>query len=830
MQVNNNMQPEKKDIADRLGINRRNFIKLIVGGAVGTALSPLPWKLTDDIAIWTQNLPWVPVPHVGEYTYARSVCLLCPGGCGIKVVKVDDRAVKIEGRTDYPLNPGGICPLGMGGLQLLYNEKARFAGPMKRIGARGSDTFQAISWDDALDILAERISILRDNGRIQALAAIDGNLCGSTISVMIERFLKALGSPNYMRIPSSRDTDSMAAYIMTGRKLPFAYDLENSDYILSFGSGLLEGWGAPGRVLNAWGLWRSGDLKERVQVIQVESRASNTASKADRWVPAKPGTEAALALGISHVIIQEALYDAGFVEKYSYGFDDFRSVDGIEHKGFKTFVLENYSPEKVEHITGVDAHDIRLIARDFANAGAPVAICGRGKGALSGSLYESMSVLSLNALVGGINRIGGIFIREPLPLADLSDPHTDSMAGNALAGARLDEAGSGGYPFSVSLLNNLADSILKASEPPIDTILVFSSNPAFTISDGGRFRSALEKIPFIVSLSPYRDETALMADLILPDHTHLEKRDDIVWPAGLQYPLYGLSTPVVEPLYDTRSSGDVILGLAKDIGGKAEEAFPWSDYEDVLKTRIKGLFDGRAGMTAYDGSSQPWKGPQQEDIASPEYRDFDEMWDKIKENGMWYRPGYPARDLDGLFKTASGRFEFYSSMIESSLKGIDLKALGVKVSGDEICIPHYEKASSEEDRAFPLRMCPYELINLSSGWLPNPPYLNKTLFDDQLKKGQSFLDINSETAEEYSLKQGDRVFVESPKGRIQALVNIFEGAMPGIVYVPMGLGHSAYDDFLRDKGSNPNEIIHGGIDPLSGQTIWWDTPVRLVKA
>jgi len=824
------MEPGKKDIADRLGMNRRNFIKLIVGGAVGTALSPLPWKLTDDIAIWTQNLPWVPVPPVGEYSYARSVCLLCPGGCGIKVVKVDDRAVKIEGRTDYPVNPGGICPLGMGGLQLLYNEKTRFAGPMKRVGERGSDTFQSISWEDALDILAERISVLRDNGSIQALAAIDGNLGGSTISVIIERFLKALGSANYMRIPSSQDTDSTAAYIMMGRKLPFTYDLENSDYILSFGSGLLEGWGAPGRVINAWGLWRSDDLKDRVQVIQVESRASNSASKADRWIPAKPGTDAALALGISHVIIREALYDAEFVEKYSYGFDDFRSVDGIEHKGFKTLVLENYSPEKVERITGVDAHEIRLIARDFANAGAPVAICGRGKGALYGSLYESMSVLSLNALVGGINRSGGIFVHEPLPLAGLADPRTDSTEGDALSGARLDKAGSGGYPFSISLLNNLADSILKASKSPIDTILVFSSNPAFTIPDGRRFRSALEKIPFIVSLSPYRDETSLLADLILPDHTHLEKRDDIVWPAGLQYPLYGLSKPVIEPLYDTRSSGDIVLGLAKKIGGQAAEAFPWSDYEDVLRARIKGLFDGRAGMTSYDGSSLPWEGLQQEDIASPEYRDFDEMWDKIKENGMWYRLECWPLDRDSLFKTASGRFEFYCSLIESSLKGIDLKTLGIKASGDEICIPHYEKASFEEDREFPLRMCPYELINLSSGWLPNPPYLNKTLFDDQLKKGKSFLDINPETAEEYSLKQGDRVFVESPKGRIQALVNIFEGAMPGIVFMPMGLGHSAYDDFLRDKGSNPNEIIHGGIDPLSGQTIWWDTPVRLVKA
>src|SRR4030042_5960068 len=129
-----------------------------------------------------------------------------------------------------------------------------------------------------------------------------------------------------MRIPSSLDTDSGAAYIMTGRQFPFAYDLENSDYILSFGSGLLEGWGSPGRVINAWGLWRSGDLKDRVQVVQVESRASNTASKADKWIPVKPGTETALALGISYVIIQEGLYDAEFVEKDSFGFNDFKSA------------------------------------------------------------------------------------------------------------------------------------------------------------------------------------------------------------------------------------------------------------------------------------------------------------------------------------------------------------------------------------------------------------------------------------------------------------------------------------------------------------------------
>ncbi|MBW1888298.1 MAG: molybdopterin oxidoreductase, partial [Deltaproteobacteria bacterium] len=119
---------------------------------------------------------------------------------------------------------------------------------------------------------------------------------------------------------------------------------------------------------------------------------------------------------------------------------------------------------------------------------------------------------------------------------------------------------------------------------------------------------------------------------------------------------------------------------------------------------------------------------------------------------------------------------------------------------------------------------------LSSGWLPSPPYLNKTLFDHQLQKNESFAEINPKTAAEYNLKEGDRVIIESPKGKVQVRVNLFEGAMPGIVYLPLGLGHTAYDDFLQGKGVNPNHIIFPGKDPLSGHPVWWDTPVKLRKA
>ena len=394
-------------------INRRHFIALLVGGAAGINATPLPWKFTDDIAIWTQNWPWVPVPPTGEFSHVKSVCTLCPGGCGIEVRKVDDRAVKIEGRTDYPVNPGGICPLGMGGLQLLYNESIRFTGPMKRVGPRGSGKFIDITWDEALSTIADRISDLRKQERPEAIAAIDGNPTMATMALMIERLLRAIGSPNYVRIPSADDTCRMTNLVMQGTEVPMAYDLENADYILSFGSGLLEGWGAPARVINAWALWHEHTAKRKTRIVQIESRASNTASKADQWLAPKPGTEAALALGLAHVIIKDHLFNADFVDAYSFGFNNWASSDGKNHMGYKTMVLNSYSPDQVAEITGLNPKDIVSLARDFAGAKAPIATCGKGKGYLNGSLYEFMAVQSLNALVGNINMPGGCACMRP---------------------------------------------------------------------------------------------------------------------------------------------------------------------------------------------------------------------------------------------------------------------------------------------------------------------------------------------------------------------------------------------------------------------------------
>jgi len=775
-----------KKLFDMVAFNRRNFLKLVIGGAVGIHATPLPWKLMDDVAIWTQNWPWLPIPPEGAFSHVNTICTLCPGGCGISVRKADDRPVKIEGRTDYPVNPGGICPLGAGGLQLLYTESLRFPGPMKRVGPRGAGDYLEISWDEAMKILTDRLASLKMQGKAEALAAVDGNRMGSSISLLIRRFLDAWGSPNYARVSSLEDTYAAANQHMFGAKTPMAYDLENADFILSFGCGLIEGWGAPGRMLNAWSVWRSEPLKGKVKIVQIESRASNTASKSDQWIAAKPGTEAALALGIAHVMIKDGLYDSSFVSDHTNGFADWTSADGKTHSGFKTLVLQKYSPEAVSKATGVDAGQIVSLARAFAKAKAPLALSGQGKGDMNGSLFECIAVQALNALTGNINRPGGVLVHDPLPLKDWDGLSTEDR----LTAYEVGEAIAGG----------------KSS---VELLLLFAANPAHTLPDGGTFKAALERVPFIVSFSPFRDESSLMADLVLPDHVYLEKTDDVVWPVGLQYPFYGLTQPVLKPLYQTRATGDVLIQTAKMTGGAVAGSFPWKSYEEVLKERAVGLFEAGGGLTRHDPSKPAWKMLARGSVPRSDFSSAEDLWKKLKGGGYWYRPSHRFGVHEGLFTTPSGKLEFCSDKIEMGSK---------------------EKAEpSEKHGTSSLVMVPYGLINLASGWAPSPPYLYKTLFDTQVRKKDSFADINPQTAAEHKLSQGDLVTIESSAGRVEARVNLFEGAMPGVVYLPLGLGHTGFSDFHRNKGANPNAIVAGSKDPLTGMPAWWRTPVKIIS-
>ncbi len=547
-------------------IGRRCFLSLGIGALTGITVSPLPWKLMDDISIWTQNWPWTPVPSKGKVSYVNSTCALCPGRCGITARKIDNNLVKIEGMKKHPVNDGGICLLGLAGSQLLYSP-LRVKSPLKRAGEKGKGKWQKISWDDAIAEVTKRLGELRSKGESHTVASISGSELGS-LPELLKRLLTAYGSPNFMCMSSIWDNYELTINLMSGVKGLAGFDFESSDYVLSFGSGIVDGWGSSVHMFQANSKWR----KKNVKVVQIEPRLSNTAAKSSEWIPVKPGTEGILALGIAYIIIWKSIYNKDFIDNYSVGFNN-----------WKNFVLAEFNPDNVSKLTGVDKAVIDRLANEFANAKRPVAICGRGQGNRAGSLNDFMAVYALNGLVGNINQKGGVWIVPKPSYINWPKVKQDNLAAKGTGKERIDGAGSGKYAMTNHLLSRVPEIINSDKKYPIKALFVLNANPYYTMPNSDAAKKAFDKIPFVVSFSSYMDETSENADLILPNHNYLERYEDILATSGLKNSVIGLSRPVVDPQFDTMHTGDVIIRIAKEMGNSIADSFPWDSYASCLE-------------------------------------------------------------------------------------------------------------------------------------------------------------------------------------------------------------------------------------------------------
>jgi anaerobic selenocysteine-containing dehydrogenase len=724
----------------------------------------------DEVAKWSQR--WAHIPEKGAVSFAHTVCKLCPGGCGIKVRLVEAKnAVKIDGNPNYPVNLGGICPLGASGLQFLYHGQVRATAPLKRSGPRGAGVFKQITWTEALNELSGKLKALRDEGKSHTVAVMNG-LNRGTLSEVWERFLTAYGSPNLLR-PLSMEDSYRAVFALTqGKKASPALDLAGAKYILSFGSGLADGWGSPLSTLSAVRKWREGgEAKGRTKLVQVDARSSATAGFADEWVAIAPGSEGELALGLANLIIQKGLYDEALV----------RGASGFE--GFKELVAREYSPEAVSKVTGVPVRDLERIARDFATRKPALALSGKDKGLHAGSLFEFLAVQALNALTGSLGRSGGIFPQTSLPLTPWPGLNLDAVAQKGLNEGRLDGAGSE-FPLAESLVEQFMDRAAKGEKYPINILMVSEWNPIFSALEAEAMIRAWGKIPLVVSFSSFIDETTVYADLVLPASLYLERWEDAYTPFGLPAPTYGLGAPVLKPVFDTKAPGEVILQLAEKLGGSVAQSLPWKSFEEVLKFRAQGLAKANGRLTDAEGTK-------------PE--SADKLWEGLLAHGGWTQADFA---LGGAVK-----FDFQA---QNLAKGAP-------------------KTAPKGDKEGALTLVPYEFLLIQDGYPGNAPFMTKYLEDTLLKGKALFVDINPDTAKALGVKEGEERMIESPRGKLKVRMHLFEGARPGALFIPVGLGHTALDETLKDKGVNPRAVLEPVRDPLSGFTLVCATPVKLTR-
>jgi anaerobic selenocysteine-containing dehydrogenase len=739
-------------------MERRDFLKIsAVSGA--TAALDACGKPERQLIRFIPETDLIP----GIAVWRPSVCTMCPAGCGttVRVMEGDAEvtrngqlgliqmglAKKIEGNPNHPVNHGKLCPRGQAALQVTYHPD-RIRQPLKRSGARGSGQFQEISWDDALRDLVTQLSGLASAQPAGALAIVAKPVRGQR-RALLESFAKALGAPPPVFFQFfEEDVLRRANALSFGRAQLPTFDLARSNYVLCFGADFLGTWNSPVAQNVGYGEMRQGRPNLRGKLIQVEARMSQTGANADQWIAARPGTEGLLALAIANVIIGEKLRPASAA-----------AGAGSHIQGWSEGLTE-YTPEKVAQPTGVSAASLTRVARDLAANMPAVAIIGGAPLAQTNGLFSALAVNALNALLGSVEQPGGIYFTPALPGMATAAPPTSQSSYVALANL-------------LGLPGKAAST--PASQPEV--LVLDGANPVYALPDAG-IKEAVERIPFIASFGSFLDETSILADLILPDHSSLESWMNDVPESGATQAVVSLAPPVMKPLHHTRATPDVLLEVARQLGGEVSKALPWKSYEEMLRA-------------AFD--------PLQKQKGSVQAASADDFWSKVQEQGGWWSSEAPP--------PAQG--------LPAALPGAPIAYQEAQFSGDP--------------KDFPFLFMPYESQQFLDGSLAHLPWLQEMPEVLSSVMWGSWVEINPQTAEQLGIQQGDLIEIASTRGKMKAPALIFPGIAPDVIAVPAGQGHEQFTRYASGRGANPFKILDPVFEPATGSLAWAATRVKISR-
>ena len=521
-------------------MSRRDALLFIGGGTAGTMLTPLPWKLLDDVAIWTQNGSHIMHVPRGATTTRTTHCTLCPVGCGLRVRCSGGRPVGIAGLPGHPRSFGATCPLGLAAHHLSFHPHRATAALWR---AAPEAPARRLSIADAVAELGQWVDRAAQRGTPGAVAILDARPERS-VSCLYRRWLAALGCGVYALPPGSDSTglDGM----LHERMGPFGFDLGGVRTVLSFGAPLLEGWTAPGRLQS---LQQHG--QDPFTLIQVESRPSTTALQAERWLAPRPGSEAALALGMAHVLLAEGLQSQSALE----------CADDLED--YQEFV-RGFTPERVELLTGIAADEIRATARQFASNAPAVAVCGVDPGAGALSYNTSIAVWGLDFLVGSVARDGGFVARRPVPAPQGIDAAPE---------------------FGAQSLSDLPDGSVR--------VLIVDGDTAATVLPWPLVQRKLAADGRVACLSAFDAGLARQAHLLLPTAAPFEGWDEAPAAPNAAVASYAVSAPMRQPRVAVLDPVTLVLQLA---ARSTPGALPAPESLDT-----EALIDQRAAAIAASG-------------------------------------------------------------------------------------------------------------------------------------------------------------------------------------------------------------------------------------
>lgn len=807
-------------------------------------------------------------PAKGEWV--ASTCQGCTQWCAIQLFVQGGRATRVRGNPISKTNHGYVCPRGHMIPHQTYDPD-RVKVPMKRtnpLKGRGIDPkFVPISWDEALDTVADKMIELRKAGETDKLCYLRGRYSPTSQELLYGTLPKIFGTPNYFSHSAiCAEAEKMGPGLTQGYFGYRDYDLEKTNCLVLWGTDPLA---SNRQVPNT--IHRFHEIVARGTVIAVDPRLSNAAAKAHEWLPVKPGTDGALAGAIAHVLLTEGLWNKEFVGDFKDGRNLFVAgavvaddafVEKETHGLVKWWNLElkDRTPAWGEQESLISAEQILRVARSMGKAAPKVAVwMGPGAAMMPRGTYAAMAVHALNGLLGSIDVEGGVWQSPsgpPLAKFPSLDKYVDDQAKSASKGKKLDGRGAkdmpammGGKPGSGVVTNNVANGMLR-DPGAVKVMLASWANLNHSGTGAERWNQAMAKVPFFVHMVTSPSEMTQFADIVLPSTFNSSEGWSIVTNMGNGYAYASVQQGAAKRLFDVKQEEtEVPWLLAQKL--KAKGFANLADYYDTFKDPETG----KSATTSLEFSEIAAKITSAPIWMAKEPLKGDAPvngWAEFRARGMFSGPKYTLKKgWGGKFATVTKKFEFYSETLKKSLlehakkyeTNADdiLNVSGYTARGELAFVPHYEapkRHGSMED--FPFTFIDYKSRLNREGRSQNLPWYHefKKVDPGDVSWGD-VVKMNPADGAKLGLKTGDRVKITSTAGSIETEVKLWEGVRPGTVAKCYGQGHWAYGrvatkDYAKaiPLGANNNEILVDDYDRLSGSTArnGGFTGVRITKA
>ncbi|MCG8641801.1 MAG: molybdopterin-dependent oxidoreductase [Desulfobacterales bacterium] len=701
------------------------------------------------------------------------ICGLCfhSPGCGVYVHF--DKKGRIDRLTPDPDAPSGrvLCPIAGSAKQIIYSDK-RIRQPLKRVGPKGTLKFEPISWDTAYEIMVERLTDLKQKYGPETVGFYAGTgtyersfkdgfqLKGSEI-YLASSILFPFGSPNTFGVgaPCYTSLGVLAPQLTMGcLHTDMFSDVDNSDLILVWGTD--PSTATPpemfGRLVTA--------AREGAQIIVIDPRRIKPAQlPGSEWLPIRPGSDGALALGLSHILIRDGWVDETFVEDWTLGYEE-----------FKTYVRD-FTPEYTAGVTGIDADRIERLAVEIADAEGASYIMYTGLEYTKSGVQNIRAVMVLWALAGQLDVEGGrCFARREsmIPLdksAQVETPGFDASIGKDRFPVYAHFCG--GEPHA----GLLPKAILESDPYKIRSLIILGASILTAWPDPQKWQNAFEELDFMVSMDLQLTRDAAWADIVLPATTAFEQESYCYYGNALR-----LRKKMIEPVGDARPGYDILAELARRLG--YGHLYPQSSRA-LLEQVVNG-----SGYTVADLEQSPKNTVWTQPIPIA-YR----KWEK----GLLRKDGKPG------FETPSGKFEIKSTLLDQF--GYD-------------GLPQYEE-SIETPVSNPRMLKRYPLILGTGPFKPDMKSCLRAIPDFMDQYPYPMVQMNPTDAAARKIETHDPVVIKTDRGSVMMRAHVTEDIMEGFVYAPVGGGGPQGTD--EWKKANVNILTDmDQFDPISGFPVY----------